>query len=161
MRLWMYFLCMQEQYKGRWACMASRTPWILQINAVGFSEGRRGLEKLQLPQNAGHVAWKEKRTLQHKHIKLEGCKSKPAAKREGLADWNGSSKSPGVWFHTSLRFCSMIFVTEFIPIPLSKAGVFFLKGGCFLSLLVYTFPSRCLQDWSLTLCLGCFLLLCS
>lgn len=98
---------------------------ILQINAVGLSEGRRGLEKLQLPQNAGHVAWKEKRTPQRKHIKLEGCKSKPAAKREGLADWNGSSKSPGVWFHTSLSFCSMIFVTEFIPIPLSKAGFFF------------------------------------
>jgi hypothetical protein len=67
---------------------------------------------------------KTKRTPQHKHIKLEGCKSKPDAKREGLADWNGSSQSPGVGFHTSLSFCSMIFVTEFIPVPFSKAAFF-------------------------------------
>lgn len=51
---------LHARHKEKQTCMASRMPWILQVNAVRLSEGRRGLEKLQLPQNDGHVAWKDK-----------------------------------------------------------------------------------------------------
>lgn len=96
-----------------------------------------------------------------KHVKLEEESVQSSLVPKGTSWQIGMDHCkflppPGLWFSTSLSFChSMIFGPEFIPILLSLSKAMTLI--CMFSLiLVYTLPSCCLQDWSLTLCLGCF-----
>lgn len=79
--------------KGRWDCHGLGCSNSVLLGSVKEAETQ---ESSNIPENTRRVAWKEKRTPQPEHIKLEGCKSKPAAKGEGLAEWDGSSQPPGV-----------------------------------------------------------------